>query len=177
MNQLFNPRNQHIMMRKDPTPDGLPARHANRVYDDLRRLGAVWYDMQLPETSALPKIIHLDEKITGVVYGRYRLKPRYPQDDKGPNVGRGMLVATEKRLLFIDKKPMYLRNDEVPHNIISGITYSRVWPAGTVILHTRAGDFFMRTFNNTAAENFVEAVEATCFKLDAQYGYRDKGKS
>ncbi|MEK7594319.1 MAG: PH domain-containing protein [Patescibacteria group bacterium] len=134
--------------------------HEERIKRELRNVGAVKFNMWLPETHELPRIVHQDEHITGVVYGRY---------SKGmgvgvASVGRGALIATDHRILFLDKKPLFVRWDEIAYEIVSGITYARVAIAGTVVLRTREGDVHIRTFNHNSARRFVEAIESVIFK-------------
>ncbi len=124
---------------------------------ELRTLGAVTFDLWLPESHALPNILHRDEQVRGVVYGRYSHTNKL-------ETGRGMLVATDQRLLLIDKKPLFLKCDEIAYRVISAITYTRVGIAGTVIVYTRMGDINVRTFNQKCARVFVEAIEAKIFK-------------
>ena len=128
------------------------------MHRDLRKLGAVMYDFWLPETHALPSIIHQDERIQGIVYGRYK---HYGGEE---TEGRGALVATSKRILLVDKKPMFLRCDELTYEVVSGVTYTKAGPAGTVTLHTRAGDISVRTFNHRCAKTFVAAIETNRFQ-------------
>lgn len=122
-----------------------------RIEKNLRQLGAVRYDLWLPETHALPIIVHPDEHIKGIVYGRYE------QDHE---TGRGALVATDRRVLLVNKKPLFVRCDEIAYRVVSGITYSRVAFMGIITLHTRIGNITIRTFNQNCAHNFVEAIEA-----------------
>ncbi len=131
----------------------------------LRRLGAVTYDLWLPETRSLPRFIYPDERITGIVYGRYK--------QLGPNtIGRGALVATDRRILLIDKKPMFFRCDEISYRAISAITYSKVALSGTVTLHNRMGDITVRTFNDHCAQQFVKTIESHIFR-DRTHAYYD----
>ena len=124
---------------------------AQRIYDELKANGADVYDLYLPETHYLPNLIHLDEHIKGSVYGRY-------------DTGRGALIATDQRVLFIDKKPMFLHYDELSFLIIGGLTFTKSGFIGKVTLHTRLGDFSLRTFNLKNAENFVDYIEAQCLQ-------------
>lgn len=126
------------------------------LHKRLQELGAMRYNLALPETHNLPLVLHHNERIRGIVYGRYR------QDDSNV-VGRGVLVITDKRILLLDKKPLYLRCDELTHDSISGVSYSKAGPAGTVTLHTRFGNVKVRTFNTKCALSFVEAVETTIY--------------
>lgn len=145
---------------------GLFREHRAQIDADLRDMGAVAYDMWLPETHILPLIIHPDERIKGIVYGRYR------EGEEG-FVGRGALVATDRRVILVDKKPSFVRCDEVGYGVVNGITYGRVGLMGTVVLHTRIGNVSLRTFNQDCAHSFVEAIEANIFdnKRDAYYDY------
>lgn len=130
----------------------------DEINEVLRELGAVAYDLWLPETHALPFIIHPNEKINGIVYGKYK------HGGAEPSAGRGALVATDSRILLVDKKPLFLKCDELSYSVVSGVTYTKVGPGGTVTLHTRAGDIEIRTLNQHCAHRFVESIEAACFK-------------
>ena len=126
----------------------------------LRSLGADYYDLLLPETHVLPTLLHSDERVTGIVYGRYSQPPNL-------TVGRGALVATTKRVLLVDKKPAFLKCDEITYFVISGVSRSNAGIAATVTLHTRIGDIHIKTLNKRCANGFVNAVEANIFTTAA----------
>lgn len=130
--------------------------HVTMVFDNLKHVGANSFDMRLPETYALPLIVRAEETILGIVYGRYH--------KKGDNVsaarGRGVLLITNHRIVFLDKKPSFLHYDEIPLDLISGVTYTKAGIASRVQLHTRMGDYTVRTFNQKCATTFMHAVEA-----------------
>lgn len=137
--------------------EGFLREHRELVESEIRGVGGDAYDMRLPETRLLPTIIQPDEHITGIVYGRYKFA-------QPPQTGRGAIVVTNRRILLVDKKPFYVRCDEISHYVISAITYSHVGPMGTVVLHTRMGDIQVRTFNQRCAEHFVKAIESRIFQ-------------
>lgn len=136
--------------------------HTDKIYRDIKQLGAVWYDMWVPETQIMPFVIHANEEVLGVVYGRY-------QQVEGDIIGRGVLVATPDRVILIDKKPLFVRVAEISYRVISAVTYSRVLFMGNVTIHTRMGKINVRTFNQKCANNFVEAIEANLFKPGGAY--------
>jgi hypothetical protein len=138
--------------------NGFTKLHQKTINEDLRALGVGRYDFWLPETHTLPYIIHPDEHIKGIVYGHYKHSASEPAS------GRGALVATDSRILLIDKKPLFLRCDELTYHVVSGVTYTKVGMAGTVTLHTRAGDIQMRTLNSRCANTFVAAIETLCIE-------------
>lgn len=160
-------REQLAEIYRQRTQEGTFAEHKSRIERDLWLSGADTYDFLVPETHNLPLIIHPNEHIVGVVYGRYKQN----MQGKGVQIGRGMLIATDGRLLLLDKKPLFLKCEEVAYEVVSGVSFSRVGPIGTVTLFTRMGDMNMRTFNRTCAENFVEAIEGRIFNGLTE-GYR-----
>ena len=125
-----------------------------RVQGELRQRGAVTYDFLLPETRYLPRLLHPDEEILGSVYGHYK-------------DGRGALIATNQRVLFIDKKPLFLHCDEISLIAVRGVTYTKAGIFAYVTLHTRQGDFKLRTINRTNASNFVDYIETKCLQNPA----------
>lgn len=131
--------------------------HTEQINADLLTYGADIYDMLLPETHELANIIHEDERITGIVFGKYSQSSR-------KLTGRGALVSTNKRVLLIDKKPLYKRCDEIGYHVISAVSYVEVGFAGTVILYTRMGDISIRTLNKKCAKHFIESIEAMILK-------------
>lgn len=127
------------------------------TYNDiLKKLGAVWYDLRLPESKAIEHMLHADEQLTGIVFGHYN------QTSTGL-AGRGMLVATNQRVMLLDKKLGYEHLEEIEYAVVSGVSYGRVGFGATVALHSRIGDITIRTYNVRCAQKFVEAVESVIF--------------
>ena len=116
----------------------------------LKTLGAVLYDLALPEAKALPLVLDPHESLGGIVFGHY-------------SEGRGALIVTNRRILFLDKKPLFVRYEEVTHDSVTGVSYTKAGLGGTVVLKTKAGDFSIRTFNNRCAQSFLKAVEKVAF--------------
>lgn len=122
-------------------------KHVLRIYDELRSAGSDRYDMWLPETRYLPHLIQENEHIGGAVYGKY---------DKS----RGVLVATDERIIFLNKKVLLLQLNDISYNVVSGVTRTQIGPIGTVTLRTAMGNYHLRTFNQKNAKNFVDYVSA-----------------
>jgi len=127
------------------------------VLSALRTLGADRYDLSTPETRYLPQLMKPHEQLLGVLYGRYKR-------DNGRSTGRGLVVATDERLLFVDRKPFYLHYDEVVYGVVSGITFTHVGISIAITISTRMGDITFRTFNRKSARQFVTAVEQILFE-------------
>jgi hypothetical protein len=148
-----------IAIRPESTNDMDSKNRVMAINDRLKILGADKYDLLVPETSALSYVLRTGESIEGIVFGHYRL-------DGGKSTGRGALIATDSRVILIDKKPLFIHIDEVIYGAISGVTYTRVGFNSTVIVHSKIGDIKIRTLNQKCAKSFVEAVEANIFKIN-----------
>jgi hypothetical protein len=69
--------NQHLIRRTYPAKDTARRRsqlnnstvHRTRVLHELRRLGVSHFGMRTTEAKYLPRIIHREERLGGVLYG------------------------------------------------------------------------------------------------------------
>ncbi len=119
----------------------------------LRLVGASHYETRLPEVGMLSELLESNEHILGIVFGRYK------HFLEGLS-GHGALVATNQRILLIDRKPMFLRYEELPYEMISGFNYGTTGPVASIVLETRAGDITMRTWNLHSIANFVKTISS-----------------
>jgi hypothetical protein len=142
---LVNDRGQVYAMGADPLT------HGERIKQELQALGVSAYALWRAESRFLPHIIHPSEHIGGVVYGRL--------DDSF-----AMLVATDRRVIFLDKHPLFVNEDEITYFVVSGVTYNRAGIGATVTLHTRIRDYTFQTLNKHCAEGFVRYIEARCLE-------------
>lgn len=122
--------------------------HTKRISKELKEAGMTSYGFMKLETDHLPQIIHEDEHVKGVIYGRY---------ERG--IDAVMLVATDKRVIFIDCKPFYLNWDEITYEVVAGIKMSIVGPFAGVVLHTRVKDYELRFVNIKCARKFTKYIE------------------
>lgn len=127
--------------------------HADRVKRELRNAGVGWFGMLKFSLRYLPKLIHADEHIHGVVFGRYR------ETEGVPAWEEGTLVATNLRVLFVDRKPGYLKADDISYDVVSAVEASKAGPFSAVTLFTKMGAFTLRFTKTACAERFVRYVE------------------
>lgn len=120
--------------------------HSKRIRQELARAGATRYGLLKSESRYLPKIIHADEHIHGVVYGQY-------------GDSSAMLVATDHRVVFLDVKPMATLMDELSYNIVMGVEFDVHTLFATLMLQTNAADYTVRFANITCAERFARYIE------------------
>jgi hypothetical protein len=120
-----------------------------RVLSELKSLGISKWRLLRAETRYLHQYLQPDEHVEAAVYGRSKTGPI-------------MLTATNRRIVFLDKKPLFLRSDELMYDAIRGITLSQVGLLGNMILHTRIGDYGIRTISLKCAHHFKQLIESRC---------------
>jgi len=98
------------------------------------------------ELRYLPQIIHPDEELGGIVYGQSK-------------DGFALLVATDRRVIFLNKKLLFVNEDELNYRVVSGVSFSHAGVGSTVTLHTKVKDYAIRTLNQRCAKKFVEYIE------------------
>lgn len=145
-----------LLVNNRPSPVNLTSmyRHSQRIREELKYLGVACYGLLTLESRYLPHVIDYDESIRGVVYGWL----------KGDVV---MLVATDRRVIFLDKKPLFVNEDEITYDAVSGVKFSHVGFFTTVTLHTKVRDYTTRSLNEHSARTFVAYIEMR--RIEHQY--------
>lgn len=123
------------------------ASHKQRIKDELKYVGVSNLAQHKGEGRHLSELIHDDEHIMGAVYGQY-------------DEGSGMLIATDKRIIFFDKKPLFKTVDELTYDVVSGIKIVKQGLFSGIVLHTRAGDYALRYVNPKSATVFKKYLES-----------------
>lgn len=99
----------------------------------------------------MPHIIHADEHLGGAVYGF-------------KNGSLILLVVTDRRIIVLNKKPLFIDEDELGYDNVNGVTFTQAGPGTTVILHTHVRDYIVRTLNHHTVEKFVDYIESECLE-------------
>ncbi|HRJ06075.1 MAG TPA: PH domain-containing protein [Candidatus Saccharibacteria bacterium] len=123
--------------------------HPARIREELEELGVSRLGLATMEAQYLPNLVDADEHIGGIVYGLY------PE-------GFAVLVATDKKIIFLDKKPLFINEDEITYDVVSGISVEHAGIGSTVTLHTRIKDYPIRAYNSKCIHNFVRFIESKC---------------
>lgn len=123
--------------------------HNLRIMNQLKKLGMKKYGMLRYASRYLPNLIHKDETLHGIVQG-------------WSTMGSALLVATDRRVIFLDKKPFFTNFDEISFEVVSGVSYSKAGLLSTVTLHTRIKDYAVRTTNQECALKFIDYIETHC---------------
>lgn len=122
-------------------------KHKRRVRAEMVNAGVSMYGLLKHESRTLHEIIHQDENIQALVYGR------------SPSWDGVMLIATNRRVIFYDRKPGTRVEDEISYDMIGGVTHGQVGIWSTVVLHTRLGDYKVRYANPSCAQKFSNYIE------------------
>jgi hypothetical protein len=124
---------------------------AKRIKNELIISGASVYGLLKAESRILPKIIHANETIMAVIYGRQQSSSI-------------MVVATDKRIISLDKKPMVLLMDEFSYEVVAGLEFEIHTLFASLILHTPVKKYDIRFVNLRCADRFVRYVETQRIK-------------
>lgn len=116
-----------------------------RVLAELANLGVGPWALWHSEVRRLPALLDPDEHIGGVVYGYH-------------GIDFVLLVATDRRIIYLDSKPLFTNEDEISYDVISGISYDHLLYT-TVTLHTRIRDYQVAAFNTACAQGFRRYIE------------------
>ena len=94
---------------------------SDEIRDAIKKLGMSNGWLVKQEIAALPSVLWEDELIAGAIQGHY-------------NDRAGLLVATQRRLIFIDKGWASLRVEDFPYDQITSIQYATGMVFGEIII-------------------------------------------
>lgn len=126
---------------------------ATRIRQELKQVGVTTFGRAKFASHYLPHILHEDEHIKGAVYGRYN------EGTSMLGLVEGMLIATDRRVIFLDRKPGFEAMDEFTYDIVSGIQKSYAWPFASITLYTRIANYTLRYANQKCIDIFMHYIE------------------
>lgn len=97
------------------------------------------------EITELPKILWEGEQIRGAIQGAY-------------NNRLGLLVATDRRLIFIDKGWVSLKVEDFPYDKISSIQYQLGWVFGEITVFASGNRAEIKQLAKDQTRPFAEKV-------------------
>jgi Bacterial PH domain len=130
----------------NPTAYESPKTKTRRLKRELLDAGVTVYGLLKAESRYLPKIMHDNEHIEAVIYGQH-------------HSSSAMMIATDERIVYLDKKPMVEMFDEVSYEVISGIEFDIHTFFATVVLHTPVRNYDFKFVNLRCAEKFARHIE------------------
>lgn len=129
-----------------------PLKH-KRIKQELVEAGMTRYGLLKFNSRYLPNIMHDNEHVRGVIYGRFR------EGDELLNYTDRMVVATDRRIISLNHKPGYTDVDEFTYDIIDGIQDSVAGLFAAVTINSKVSHFTVSFVNKQCAEIFVHYIE------------------
>lgn len=128
--------------------------HAERVNRELQSAGISKLALHKFTTHYLPRVIHPDEHIQAAVYGRHK------ESEGLFGLIEGALIATDKRVIFINHQPGYTTMDEVGYDKVSGVNLSRAGFYASVTLFTKIANYTLSFASPKPAKKFTDSIES-----------------
>jgi general stress protein 26 len=128
--------------------------HQQRIKKELAEAGMTTYGQFKMSSRHLPKVIDEDEHIKGVVYGHC-------------GSGLAMLVATDRRVIYLERRPFFTSMDDISYDVVAGVKYVDAGIFPSVDLHTRMGDYSLTYVSQVAASRFEKYIES---RIERQAG-------
>ncbi len=122
-------------------------KHFGIVCRELYDVGLPAASLGAPEIRQLSKILDETEAIQACVRGFYQ-------------GGFGLLVATNKRLLVVNKGPLWLRVDDEPFAMLSGLEHKYGIVLAKVMITTRSRTYDFTLLKHQPLERFVNFLES-----------------
>lgn len=132
----------------------MPETKSQRIQQELKDAHVTGYGRIKQESRFLHNIIEDNEHIKAVIYGLYG------EDGVSVQSNSGMLVATDKRLIFIDRKPLFSDVDELGYEAVIGINVNKAPLFSAVDVHTARKEFHFRNVNKKCASKFERYIES-----------------
>lgn len=119
---------------------------SSRINDELKNVGVSVYGRWKHPSKLLHTIIRDDEHIEAAAYGQSAQ-------------GSAMLVATDKRVIFVEGNMMYNSSDDFGYGVVSGVNHQSSALFEAVTLYTKLHTYHLTYVNRASAERFVKVVE------------------
>lgn len=116
------------------------------VRGQLRSIGHRFRFFGRAESKELHKILQQGESIVQCAYGYY-------------HGGSGLMVATNKRLILIDKRPFYLNLESLPYEYIKDIDFVAKFLQGTLYLHAGMKRIVFRSVSDARLRNICNFAQ------------------
>lgn len=120
----------------------------DEISSQLRQLGGYEKWLGKREIQALTTILWEAEQVTGGVQGLYGSR-------------MGLLVATDRRLIFLDKSMTgRLRVEDFPYDKITSIQYETGWIQGKICIYASGNRADITAITKAQVQPFAETIRA-----------------
>lgn len=119
----------------------------DEIQQQIKNLDGVSKFFGRREIKELPAILWQDEVVERIVQGLY-------------NNGNGLLVGTNKRLIFVDKGVFKLRVEDFPYDKLTSIQYETGLMFGEITIFASGNKAVIKNIEKKQVRNFAEGVRA-----------------
>ena len=119
----------------------------NSIQKELAIAGVPRRILRSQEARGLTTIMSEKENIIGCVQGLY-------------SEGIGLVVATNSRLLIINKSFLWTKMEDESYAMINSILYRKGMFFGKLTLSTRARRYIFNVLKNDPIESFISVIDA-----------------
>jgi len=116
------------------------------VLDQLKTLDLRFRIFGRTEVKELANVLNAGEQIRHCIYGFYQ-------------GGSALLVATDARLLLIDKRPLFLNLEDIRYEMINDVNFSARFLDATVSLFTGNKKLEFRSFTDARLRSLCGFVQ------------------
>lgn len=129
-----------------------------RLDEQVRRLDGAAQFLGRKELHELPNILHDTEVVLDLAQGTYEN-------------GNGLLVATDRRVLFINRGILYgLKVEDFPLDKVSSIQYETGMLLGSITIFTSGNKAVVKNVQKDRARSFAEGVRSRISAMTKQPG-------
>lgn len=133
----------------------------HNVKAQLRRIGADFKFWGKSEARELENVLFDDEVILHALNGRY-------------NGGLGLLCATDRRLLLLDKKPLFLTFEDMQYEMISEVDFTEQTICARLVLMTPAKVLEFKSYRIRKLRDLTQFIQQRVANLHKYHdGYAD----
>jgi len=140
--------------------------HVDRIRNELKKAGISPFAMLRFTARYLPKIIHDDEHIEAAVFGRHK------ETEGLFGYVEGILVATDRRIIYLDHKPGFTTMDEISYDVVSAVSESEAGARSSLTLFTKMGNYILSFARPVSVRKFADYIEKR--RIDEEAPLRKK---
>lgn len=131
--------------------------HARQTQKELRAIGFSRFQIDRRESRHIAKYIDKDEHIRAGIRGHVF------------GVGGVLMVATNKRILFLHDIPLFTNLEEFAYEVVSGVSINRATYLSSVTVFTKFKTYQVDYVNSQQAERFLHFVESQIYPATLQH--------
>ena len=133
----------------------------NHIHQELKGSGFRNNYVGWSALRQLPKIIGDDEEIQAAATGWY-------------DGGVAVIVATSKRIIFLDKKVMSFKVEDIHYEVVSDVQHRLGMFTGRFVLNSASNRVEITSFSQSQIRKLAQFIEARC--NDARLNMRTWGE-